>query len=227
MEYKNIEMVIFDMAGTTINEDNLVYKTLHKSINQAGYNFTLDNVLEQGAGKEKKQAIRSVLKTFDGVEDENLVNQIYDDFIISLTNAYAEAQILPQPNVLQLFSHLKQKNILTVLNTGYDRTTATSIVEKLGWKIGVEFDALVTASDVPRNRPEPDMIEFAMKQFNITNSKNVVKIGDSTIDIMEGKNAGCGLSIGITTGAHTLNQLQTANPDFIINDLMEVSQIIN
>ncbi|MBC7424794.1 MAG: HAD family hydrolase, partial [Ferruginibacter sp.] len=56
-----IKMVVFDMAGTTVNEDNVVYKTLRKAINEAGFNFTLGQVLEQGAGKEKLQAIKSIL----------------------------------------------------------------------------------------------------------------------------------------------------------------------
>lgn len=223
----NIKMVVFDMAGTTVNEDNVVYKTLLKSINHANFDFTLENVLDQGAGKEKREAIRSVLSVYGRLEDELLVNQIYDDFIVALTKAYGEADLLPQPDVLELLSDLKKRNIITVLNTGYDRNTATSIIEKLGWQIGVEFDALITASDVAKNRPHPDMIALAMKQFNIDDSKSVVKVGDSTIDIMEGKNAGCGLSIGITTGAHNAEKLQTANPDYIIDNLMELSQLIN
>ncbi|HRI28294.1 MAG TPA: HAD family hydrolase, partial [Chitinophagales bacterium] len=56
-----IKLVVFDMAGTTINEHNVVYKTLHIVINQNGYTFTLNQVLEQGAGKEKKQAIADTL----------------------------------------------------------------------------------------------------------------------------------------------------------------------
>jgi len=50
-----IKMVVFDMAGTTVNEDNMVYKTLRTAINEAGFDFTLDQVLEQGAGNEKLQ----------------------------------------------------------------------------------------------------------------------------------------------------------------------------
>ena len=46
-----IKMVVFDMAGTTVNENNVVYKTLQKAINEAGYNFTLEKVLAEGAGK--------------------------------------------------------------------------------------------------------------------------------------------------------------------------------
>ncbi|WP_315898209.1 HAD hydrolase-like protein [Chitinophaga pinensis] len=78
---------------------------------------------------------------------------------------------------------LKERNILTVLNTGYDRQTATGILHKIGWKEGEEYNALVTASDVQRNRPEPDMIFHAMQQFHITDSNEVVKVGDSTIDM--------------------------------------------
>ncbi|TCD00785.1 phosphonatase-like hydrolase [Pedobacter frigidisoli] len=224
---ENISMVVFDMAGTTVNEDNLVYKTLLNAINDAGFELNLSQVLELGAGKEKRQAIRSLLANFYGEEDETLISKIYEAFIIELTNAYANEAILPQPNVIELFSKLKEKGILTVLNTGYDRNTACAIIDKLGWREGVEFDALVTATDVSRNRPDPDMIVFAMKRFNITDSKSVIKVGDSTIDIMEGQNAGCGMSIGITTGAHTGEQLKTSNPDMIVNDLSELMPLIN
>jgi phosphonatase-like hydrolase len=227
MKENKIAMVVFDMAGTTVNEDNLVYKTLKNAINNAGFDFSLEQVLAQGAGKEKRQAIRSVLSTYGGIMDEVLTSSIYDQFIVALTDAYAKEEILPQPNVTTVFSALRDKNILAVLNTGYDRATASSIIEKLGWKEGVEFDALVTASDVSENRPQPDMIEFAMKQFDITDSSSVVKVGDSTIDIEEGQNAGCGLSIGITTGAHTAVQLQTAKPNYIINDLMELLPLVS
>ncbi|WP_228098996.1 HAD-IA family hydrolase [Pedobacter sp. MC2016-24] len=227
MKKNKIAMVVFDMAGTTVNEDNIVYKTLRNAINHAGFTFSLDQVLAQGAGKEKKQAIRSVLATYAAIHDELVISKIYNAFMISLKEAYSREDILPQPNATRLFYALKQRNILSVLNTGYDKATASSILEKLGWKEGLEFDALITASDVSSNRPDPDMIQLAMKRFNILDGNSVVKIGDSTIDIEEGQNAGCGLSIGITTGAHTAAQLQTANPDQIINDLMELLPLID
>lgn len=220
-------MVVFDMAGTTVNENNLVYKTLRGAINSAGFNFSLEQVLEQGAGKEKKHAIRSVLDTLKKVNDEQLIETIYEKFITDLTKAYEVEEIFPQPNAVEVFKELKARNIFRVLNTGYDRETANAILSKLDWQQGVEFDALVTASDVNKNRPDPDMINFAMKKFDISDSKTLVKVGDSTIDIQEGQNAGCGLSIGITTGAHTSAQLQTANPDKVIDDLSELLLLID
>ena len=225
--HPEIKMVVFDMAGTTINENNLVYKTLMNAINAAGFSYNLDQVLAVAAGKEKREAIRSVLRTYEGTFDETTVGEIYDEFIGKLKIAYETEEILGQPGAIELFKKLREKDIISVLNTGYDRFTAQSILDRLGWIAGVDFDTLITASDVSKNRPEPDMILLAMKQHGITNGKSVVKVGDSSIDIEEGQNAGCGLSIGITTGAHTQQQLSEAKPDAVINELMEVFNIIN
>ena len=63
-----IKMVVLDMAGTSVDEDNVVYKTLQQVINEAGHNFTLDEVLAEGAGKEKLQAIKDILKLDAGTQ---------------------------------------------------------------------------------------------------------------------------------------------------------------
>jgi phosphonatase-like hydrolase len=222
-----IKMVVFDMAGTTINENNVVYKTLRKALNEKGLNFTLDQVLAEGAGKEKLQAIKSIMRTYAQNYDDTLAGEIYQRFIALLEEAYDKQEIVSQDNAEELFNELKQRNILVVLNTGYNFATAVSLINKLGWKKGVEFDGLVTASDVKNNRPEPDMIHFALEQFDIHNAHEVVKVGDSIIDIEEGKNAGCALNIGITTGAHTKEQLESAKPDYIINNLFELLPILD
>jgi phosphonatase-like hydrolase len=221
-----IKMVVFDMAGTTVNENNIVYKTVQKAINEAGFNFTLEQVLADGAGKEKLQAIKSILKTYADNTDAALADIIYTNFSAQLTEAYAEATLLPQPNATDLFTALKARDIYAVLNTGYSRPVAESIINKLGWTEGADFDLLVTATDVSGSRPDPDMINYAADKFGV-NTSEVIKVGDSIIDIEEGKNAGCALSIGITTGAHTKEQLQSINPDHIIDNLMEMLPIIS
>ena len=220
-------MTVFDMAGTTVNEDNVVYKTLRKAINEAGFEFTLDQVLAEGAGKEKLQAIKSVLSVYRGIEDESLASSIFQNFLKQLETAYDTMEILPQNNAADLFTELKKRGIIVVLNTGYNLQTAHSLISKLGWIIGDQIDAVVTASDVSNNRPKPDMIILAMKQIDITDPQEVLKVGDSTIDIEEGRNAGCRFNIGITTGAHTKEQLETVNPDFILDNLLELLPILD
>lgn len=224
---KPIKMVVFDMAGTTVNEDNIVYKTLRNAINTVGgYELSLAEVLEHGAGKEKLQAIKSILVYSLGTINDPLAEEIFKVFLEQLKHAYEVEDIFPNANAEELFAILKDKNVWRVLNTGYDRNTAEFLLKKLNWSVGVEIDALVTASDVPRNRPYPDMINEAMDRFDIEDAALVAKVGDSTIDIQEGQNAGCALSIGITTGAHNLTQLKSASPSYIIDDLLELVPII-
>ncbi len=215
------------MAGTTVDEDNVVYKTLQKVINDAGYNFSLEQVLAVGAGKEKLQAIKDIIQLDTRKQKNELAGKLYIIFDKALANAYDNIEIKPQQGAGELFKMLQQKNILVVLNTGYNERTARSLLKKLNWKEGEQIDGLITATNVQNNRPLPDMIHLAMEQFFISDAKEVVKIGDSIIDIEEGQNAGCGLCIGITTGAHTRAQLETANPDYVIHHLMELLPLLN
>ena len=222
-----IQMVVFDMAGTTVDEDNVVYKTLRQVINAAGYQFSLTQVLAAGAGKEKLQAIKDIIQLDNGKAEAGFAENLYTVFDKALATAYDNLAIKPQPGAEELFALLRKKNMLVVLNTGYNKITATGLLQHLHWCEGEQFDGLITATDVRNNRPQPDMIQLAMRRFGITDTKAVVKIGDSTIDIEEGQNAGCGLSIGITTGAHTQQQLITANPDYIIHHLMDLLPLLN
>jgi phosphoglycolate phosphatase-like HAD superfamily hydrolase len=46
------------------------------------------------------------------------------------------------------------------------------------------------------------------------------------VDIEEGRNAGCGIVVGVTTGAYTRDQLEAYHPDHIIDGLQELELII-
>jgi phosphonatase-like hydrolase len=219
-----LKMIVFDMAGTTVDEQNVVYKTLHRAISEAGFELSLDDVLRQGAGKEKMQAIVDILQ--DKHLEKSELQVIYNKFLLLLDEAYQHLEVVPQPGAVEIFYYLKAKNIKVVLNTGYNQQTADQLLAKLNWNVGVEIDGLITASQVRANRPQPDMILLAMEQMGITNCDEVAKVGDSIIDIEEGKNAGCALSIGITTGAHSFEQLQTAMPNFIIDNLLELKELV-
>lgn len=215
------------MAGTVVDEQNIVYKTLHKAIVDAGFETDLSTVLQYGAGKEKLQAIIDVIAHLRGSADRELAISIHGKFKEELTTAYAVLQVLPQPGADETFRQLRDRGIKVVLNTGYDRQTAEGLIEKLNWQEGRDIDYLVTASDVVNGRPAPDMITKAMAHFNIESGAAVVKIGDSMIDIEEGENADCRYSIGITTGAHTREQLLSVGPDFVIDRLTELLDIIS
>jgi phosphonatase-like hydrolase len=221
-----ISMVVFDMAGTTVDERNVVYHTLHKAIEKFCPTISFEQVLLWGAGKEKLQAIRETLIGTNNVMSEENIQAIFQDFLQLLDLAYQNLKVIPTKNTEQLFKDLRALNIQVVLNTGYNRATATNLINKLNWHQGVHYDLLVTASDVQKTRPAPDMILLAMQTLNIKDANMVIKVGDSTIDIEEGINAGCKYNIGVTTGAHTKEQLLTANPNFIFDNIYDLMSIL-
>jgi phosphonatase-like hydrolase len=221
-----IRLVVFDMAGTTVDEDNVVYKTIRKAFQHAGYDVSLNQVLQHGAGKEKLQAVKDILREAFGVIDDEIAHGIHDGFKTSLVEVYRDLDVTPVDGAGDLFRYLKQQGIAVALNTGYDGNTALGLLRKLGWEDSELIDTVVTASDVPRSRPFPDMIQLAMFKTGIGDPQEVIKIGDSTVDIEEGQNAKCRFSIGITGGAQTREQLLLQHPDFVIDQLSELISII-
>jgi len=221
-----IELVVFDMAGTVVNENNVVYKTLQKAINKEGYLLTLDFVLEHGAGKEKLQAIKDILTICEGHKQDKTAIEIFKDFKKLLENAYQNLAVSSYEGVEDLIAYFMVKNIKVALNTGYDRNTAQLLLDKMKWKQGIHYDALVTADDVKRGRPNPDMIFEAMDILQVTDPSKVLKAGDSIIDIEEGKNAKCGITVGVTTGAHTREQLISANPTYVLDSLTALKELL-
>lgn len=234
-KFAKIKLCVFDMAGTTVNEDNLVYKTVRDSINQSlrsadhsDKQVNLDLCLEYGAGKEKSKAIYDILNTleFSDAEIESLTSTAFATFKDSLATAYNQDTLAEFEGMSDLFEQLKNNGRHVVLNTGYDSKTANKILTILGWSVGSQVDALVTANDVDNGRPAPDMITLAMKQFNIEDSQLVLKAGDSGIDIEEGQNAGCGLVLGVLSGAQNEQQLAKYQPDVILNKLTDLHELI-
>lgn len=225
---KPIALLVLDMAGTTVNENNVVYKTVRKALANNGFDLPLDMVLELGAGKEKAQAIRDILRSM-GLEGNHLsetTNEVFSDFQPLLKNAYKNLNVKTFPGVLDLFTAARANNVQVVLNTGYDTETAIGLVRKLGWKPGITINGIVTADMVKNGRPAPDMIYEAMKICQVTDPETVLKAGDSAIDILEGKNAQCGVTVGVLSGAQTRDQLKAANPDYIVNSVADLQGLL-
>jgi phosphonatase-like hydrolase len=223
MNLKHIKLVVFDMAGTTVDEQNVVYKTLQKAINTKNLDVSLEEVLEHGAGKEKYQAIIDILQATINLDlNDEFAREIFNDFQELLDEAYEELEVETFEGVLDLFSLLRQKDINIALNTGYNSRIANLLLYKLDWELGREYDLLITANDVENSRPNPEMIELARTHFKITKPSQVLKAGDSTVDILEGKNANCGITVGVLSGAQTKKQLEKAKPDLILDSLKDL-----
>jgi len=223
----SIKLVVFDMAGTTVRDDDFVAEAFMKAMNNYHYALTLEEV-NPIMGYKKPVAIRMMLEKHEPDREkitDSLITAIHDDFVQEMLAFYRSSdKITPLPNAEKTFAALHDKGIKIGMNTGFSRDIADIIIERLNWQD--KIDILVASDEVEHGRPYPDMTKKMMEQFHITNPEDVAKVGDTEVDINEGKNVGCSLIIGVTTGAFSREELESYKPTAIVDDLYEIVDLI-
>ncbi len=224
------KLVVFDMAGTTIVDKGSV----SAAFIQAFLSHELDipaHEVHKVMGYRKVDAIKLLLERFyPGKKDQyaDLIPAIHHTFEQSMVDFYlADTALAPLPGAEEIFKQLKSSGIKTALNTGFTRTITDAILQRLNWKDSSPVDAVICSDEVPEGRPAPYMIQELMRQCGVTDPVQVVKVGDTEVDILEGRNAHCGLVVSVTTGAYSRNELLALQPDHIIDSLENLIPLIN
>lgn len=226
----HIKLAIFDMAGTTIHDENSVAKAFQKALNKHGYpSVTLQEANEK-MGYAKPHAIRDLLEIHESDSSkitENLVDQIHTAFVEGMLEYYAtDPSIRPIADAEEVFLALHDMGIKVGLDTGFSRDITDIILKRVGWDNGRHIDASAASDEVEQGRPYPFMIQKIMTELGITDPKSVIKIGDTEVDVNEGHNAGCLMSIGITSGVFSEEELIPHKPTHLAKSLTEVLEII-
>jgi phosphonatase-like hydrolase len=204
-----IELVVFDLAGTTVNDQNGVNRCLRGALAEVGVSVTTQQV-NQVMGIPKPEALRLLIEQatlHDPLLDR--IGAIHDDFVARMIRFYeSDPSVFEVPGASETFALLKQAGIKVALDTGFSRAIVRVLMERLGWVRHDLIDASVTSDEVPRGRPHPDMVLHLMARLGIDDPGRVVKVGDTPADLHEGANAGCGWIIGVTQGTHARWQLE-------------------
>ena len=226
---QNYSLVVFDMAGTTVRDKGDVADAFMRAFQQFEIEVPEEEV-NKVMGWRKIDAIQLLLSKYHPAKEkisQVLVDQIHDLFIDNMVTFYEQDEELqPMQDAEELFTSLKEKKLKVALNTGFTRRITDVILKKLQWDNSNLIDYVIASDEVPEGRPYPFMIQQLMQNSGITNAAQVVKVGDTEVDVQEGRNAGCGLVVSVTTGAYTKEQLQGYQPDHIIDSLCELPLLI-
>ena len=215
------KMLICDMAGTIIQENGIVYKTLFDSIKKFKPDLKMSQI-DDFHGYNKSEVIKHFLYTESGYNDPSLLRKTIRLFNTNLKynylNNYSDITLI-HPDLFQYFNELRKDNIKIALNTGYNKEIQDILIYKLNLKYCI--DDYISSSEVNMGRPAPHMIFDLMDRNNIIRPEQVIKIGDTRVDILEGKNAGC-KTVGVLSGADSKDDLEKENPDFIVNNIVDI-----
>lgn len=203
-----IQLVVFDMAGTTIEDRGGVVLNCLVEAAQAYELPGTPDELNALMGMNKREVfgmLAARLYPTDEARAARVAEEALASFIARMRAAYEE-HLAPMPGTEETFAYLRARGIKIATDTGFDSTIGGLIMERLNWP-GRLIDLAVYSSDVSRGRPAPYMIFRAMEQLNVLDVRQVMKLGDSPADLEEGTNAGCGEVIGVLSGAHTATTL--------------------
>jgi len=225
-----IKLVVFDMAGTTVKDEDEVTNTFKSALEKYGYSVSPE-VINPLMGYEKKVAITKMLHLHEHDLSKitpTLITNIHQEFISLMIDHYKQTpSLVALPHAEETMATLRNAGIKIGINTGFSRPIADTIVDRLQWREKGLFDYLVASDEVENGRPDPTMIKRMMEQAGITDAQEVAKVGDTEVDVREGQNAGCKYVIAVTTGAFTRDELTPYHPTHIIDDIADVISIIN
>jgi phosphonatase-like hydrolase len=223
-----IDLVVFDLAGTTVKENFDVQRTLQNSFDKVGLVISIGQA-SKVMGIPKPIAIRQLLESLkhESISDD-FIRYIHADFVSSMVAFYeTDKTVQENKGVTETFKVLKKHGIKIIVDTGFDRPIVHALLQRLGWEKNQLIDGSVTSDEVAHGRPFPDLIFKAMEIAGVTDVKRVAKVGDTASDLEEGNSAGCSLVVGITTGAFTKEQLQSVKHTHLIREIPELLKILN
>jgi len=222
------QLVVFDIAGTTVTDQQNVHDAFRGAFEKLAHPVTTPAV-NHIMGYRKMEAIKMLLQQFYPAQLNNdlLIAAIHEQFELDMQQFYRHtADLQPLPFAVATFRLLKANNIKIGLDTGFTKSITDIIINRLGWLKDGLIDVVVSSDEVKEGRPQPYMIWSMMEQLNLRDLKKVAKVGDTEVDILEGRNAGCGLVVSVTTGSYSKEELEEFTPDHIIASLQELPVLL-
>jgi len=223
----DIELVVFDMAGTTVSEGGAVYRCLRDTLAEAGVAVT-DTAIHQVKGMDKREALATLAAASPrGPELVPRLDALHHRFVARMLAFYRDDPSVSEvAGASETFRVLQRHGIKSALDTGFSRDIAQILIDRLGWERAGLIAASVTSDEVEHGRPHPFMIRSLMKRLGVEDSRAVAKVGDAPADLLEGKNAGCGLVVGVTGGSSTRDELAALPHDHLIDTVAEFPPLL-
>ena len=211
-----IQGVIFDWAGTCVDYGCFApVQAFKEAFLSIGIEATNDEVREP-MGMLKIEHIKTMLempriqelflKAYGRNYTMDDVNGIYKVFEAKLMESIAQYTEV-KPYVLETVKQLREKGIKVGSTTGYTDKMMQEVVTSAKAQ-GYEPDCWFSPDSANgKGRPYPYMIFNNMETLDLDNVHRIIKVGDTTSDIKEGKHAGV-ISVGVLEGSSEMGLTQ-------------------
>jgi len=207
-----IDLVMFDLDGTLADTGRDLANTVNyvrSRLNLA----PLENRLIYGhVGRGVEHLLRSSLPE----RCQDSFKEIMQLFLERYENHLLDSTVL-YPHVKEILDYFHEKKRAVISNKIHRLTVL--VLRGLG--IEVCFDAILGGDSSARKKPDPQPLNQLLSAFGIS-PVMALMVGDGGTDVEAGKKAGV-LTCGVTYGLGKTEEIIAARPDFLIDDLRQLT----
>jgi phosphonatase-like hydrolase len=235
----SVKMVMFDLSGTTVYDDTGVRDCLYQAAREFDLKTTPDEILFH-MGTNKIHLVQFLIarangkavdfKDFEKYQDPgtyDLAKQVFDRYETLMIDHY-RSEVREVPGAADTFRWCHDNGIKVATDTGFHGVITEAIMDGLGWITDGLVDLSVHVECIPggRGRPAPYMIFHAMEQLNVQSVHDVIKVGDTPADLLEGRNAGCRGVVGVLSGPRPIGTWGKYWHTHIIDSVKDLPELI-
>lgn len=215
-----IELVVLDMAGTTVRDDGVVERSFERAAERTGIAGDAGRMPWPEALAYVRETMgRSKIDVFTHLAggDRALAEAANAEFEAAYAEIVREDGVAEVPGAGALIRDLRASGRRVALTTGFSPATRDAIIAALGWEGTV--DLALSPVDAGRGRPAPDLVLTALLRTGAESVDRVAVLGDTSSDVASGRRAGAGLVLGVLSGAHDRAALEAVGPDAVLDDV--------
>ncbi|MFE3520600.1 phosphonatase-like hydrolase [Streptomyces sp. NPDC059161] len=219
-------LVVLDMAGTTVADGGLVERAFASAAGRLGVepgsaeHTTMLDYVRATMGESKISVFRHL---FGDETKAQRANAAFEEAYGELVDG---GLIAPIPGARTAVEQLQSEGRTVVLTTGFARVTQDAILDALGWRDLVAL-TLCPADAGGRGRPYPDMVLSAFLRTGAVDSvRDMAVAGDTSYDMLGGVRSGAGVVAGVLTGAHDKGALTAAGATHVIDSIAQLPGLI-
>jgi phosphonatase-like hydrolase len=169
-------------------------------------------------------------KDFEKIQDSETYDQskrVFDRYESLMIDHYRN-ECREIPGASDTFRWCHDNGIKVATDTGFHGKITDAIMDGLGWIRDGLIDCSVHVECIPgqRGRPAPYMIFYAMEKLDVQSVYEVIKIGDTPADMLEGRNAGCRGVVGVLSGPRQVSAFGKYWHTHIIDSVKELPDLI-
>ncbi|WP_033291537.1 phosphonatase-like hydrolase [Amycolatopsis jejuensis] len=214
------ELVVLDMAGTTVADDGLVERAFTEAIGGGVSEEDLPKMLDyvrETMGQSKITVFRALLP-------EDRAQRANAEFESAYGRLVVAGECTPIPGAEETIRSLRDQGARVAFTTGFAPTTQRALLEALGWEDLADL-ALAPGEGV-RGRPYPDLVLAAALQLQVSDVRNIAVVGDTPSDVRTGLAAGAGFVAGVLTGAGSRADLEGAGATHVLDSVRDLEGAI-